>query len=178
MELFRTITGDNGFLQAFYAAIKAAAADPDCVARTFITGVSSVSLDTLTSGSDSSRNVTSWACFNAYAGFTEDELAELISLLVDLEQLGLSGEELIARMKPAYGGYCFSQETLQTVFNPSMCLYYLDEMRVKGRFLPPEDVLDPASDHDGTKLRQLFDIAQTVLLRRSPPPFLPGEAFC
>ncbi len=35
VDLFRTITGDNGFLKAFYAAIKAAAADSDCVARSF-----------------------------------------------------------------------------------------------------------------------------------------------
>ncbi len=141
-------------------------------------GVSSVFLDSLTSGFNISRNVTSRACFNEFAGFTEAELAELIPPLVDLRQLGLSREDVITRMKPVYDGYCFSLETGQTVFNSSMCLYYLDEMRIKGRFLPPEDVMDPASDHDGSKLRQLFDIAQTVLLRRSPPPFLPGEAFC
>ena len=154
IKLFRTITGDNGFLKAFYAAIKAAAANANCIAKTFITGVSSVSLDSLTSGFNISRNVTSRACFNEYAGFTE-----------------------VARMKPVYDGYCFSQEAKQTVFNSSMCLYYLDEMRIKGRFLPPEDYLDPASDHDGSKLQQLFAIAEDGLADEIIGIYLSGDRF-
>lgn len=162
-ELFRTITGNNGFLKAFYASIKAAAADSDCIAKTFITGVSSVSLDSLTSGFNISLNVTSDASFNEYAGFSEDELATLIPQLVDIEQLGVSVEEIIARMKPVYDGYCFSHQAEYTVFNSSMCLYYLDEMRLAGEFLSPEDYMDPASDHDGYKLKQLFEIAEPGL---------------
>ena len=130
IKLFRTITGDNGFLKAFYAAIKAAAANANCIAKTFITGVSSVSLDSL-----------------------------------------------IARMKPVYDGYCFSQEAKQTVFNSSMCLYYLDEMRIKGRFLPPEDYLDPASDHDGSKLQQLLAIAEDGLADEIIGIYLSGDRF-
>lgn len=177
VELFRTITGNNGFLKAFYASIKAAAADSDCIARTFITGVSSVSLDSLTSGFNISRNVTSRACFNEYAGFTEAELAKLVPQLIDLKQLGISADEVVARMKPVYDGYCFSQETKQTVFNSSMCLYYLDEMRIKGRFLPPEDYMDPASDYDGSKLLQLFAIAEDGLADEIIGTYLSGERF-
>ena len=177
IKLFRTITGDNGFLKAFYAAIKAAAANANCIAKTFITGVSSVSLDSLTSGFNISRNVTSRACFNEYAGFTEAELAKLIPQLIDLKQLGISADEVIARMKPVYDGYCFSQEAKQTVFNSSMCLYYLDEMRIKGRFLPPEDYLDPASDHDGSKLQQLLAIAEDGLADEIIGIYLSGDRF-
>ena len=148
-------------LKDFYAAIKDGA--KSVVAKTFITGVSSVSLDSLTSGFNIARNVTSRACFNDYAGFTGEELTELIPKLVDIEQIGVSVEEIIARMKPVYDGYCFSHQAEHTVFNSSMCLYYLDEMRLAGEFLPPEDYLDPASDHDGYKLKQLFEIAEPGL---------------
>ena len=161
LELFKSITGTGGFLKDFYAAIKDGA--KSVVAKTFITGVSSVSLDSLTSGFNIARNVTSRACFNEYAGFTEEELTELIPKLVDIEQIGVSVEEIIARMKPVYDGYCFSHQAEHTVFNSSMCLYYLDEMRLAGEFLPPEDYLDPASDHDGSKLKQLFEIAEPGL---------------
>ena len=177
VELFRSITGKNGFLKAFYAAIKAATADGDCIAKTFITGVSSVSLDSLTSGFNIARNVTSRACFNEYAGFTETELAALIPQLVDTRQIDMSPEEIIAKMKPVYDGYCFSQESEHTVFNSSMCLYYLDEMRVKGHFLPPEDYLDPASDHDGSKLQQLFEIAEPGLADTIINTYLSGNSF-
>ena len=57
LELFKAITGTGGFLKDFYAAIKEGA--ETCIARTFITGVSSVSLDSLTSGFNISLNVTS-----------------------------------------------------------------------------------------------------------------------
>jgi hypothetical protein len=161
LELFKSITGTGGFLKDFYAAIKDGA--KSVVAKTFITGVSSVSLDSLTSGFNIARNVTSRACFNDYAGFTGEELTELIPKLVDIEQIGVSVEEIIARMKPVYDGYCFSHQAEYTVFNSSMCLYYLDEMRLAGEFLSPEDYMDPASDHDGYKLKQLFEIAEPGL---------------
>ena len=114
LELFKSITGTGGFLKDFYAAIKDGA--KSVVAKTFITGVSSVSLDSLTSGFNIARNVTSRACFNDYAGFTGEELTELIPKLVDIEQIGVSVEEIIARMKPVYDGYCFSHQAEHTVF--------------------------------------------------------------
>ena len=177
LALFLSITGDKGFLKAFYAAIKSAASEADCIAKTFITGVSSVSLDSLTSGFNIALNVTSDACFNEYAGFTEAELAKLIPHLVDIKQLGVSAEEIIARMKPVYDGYCFSQEAKHTVFNSSMCLYYLRTVRKKCKFLPPEDYLDPASDHDGSKLQQLFGIAEEGLADEIIDTYLSGDRF-
>ncbi|WP_019001928.1 AAA family ATPase, partial [Succinimonas amylolytica] len=175
LELFRAITGTGGFLKDFYAAIKDGA--KSVVAKTFITGVSSVSLDSLTSGFNIALNVTSDDCFNEYAGFTEDELATLIPQLVDIRQLGVGAEEIIARMKPVYDGYCFSPEAEHTVFNSSMCLYYLRAVQKKHKFLPPEDYLDPASDHDGSKLRQLFDIAEDGITDEIVENYLGNELF-
>ena len=177
VEQFRAITGENGFLQAFYAAVKAAASDADCVARTFITGVSSVSLDSLTSGFNIALNVTSEGCFNEYAGFTEEELIELIPQIVDIRQLGVSAAEIADRMRPVYGGYRFSQEAGRTVFNSSMCLFYLRKVQQKGRLLPPEEHLDPASDHDGSKLRQLFALSEKKVGDQIISKYLNGERF-
>ena len=175
LELFQVITRSVGFIKDFYSAIKDGASS--IVAKTFITGVSSVSLDSLTSGFNISLNVTSEACFNEYAGFTEAELAELIPQLLDLEKIGVSADAIIARMKPVYDGYCFSQEAEHTVFNSSLCLYYLDEMSLAGKFLPPEDYLDPASNHDGLKLQQLFDIAEDGLADEVIRTYLSGNRF-
>ena len=175
LELFQVITRSVGFIKDFYSAIKDGASS--IVAKTFITGVSSVSLESLTSGFNISLNVTSEACFNEYAGFTEAELAELIPQLLDLEKIGVSADEIIARMKPVYDGYCFSQEAEHTVFNSSLCLYYLDEMSLAGKFLPPEDYLDPASNHDGLKLQQLFDIAEDGLADEIIKNYLDSKLF-
>ena len=80
-------------------------------------------------------------------------------------------------MKPVYDGYCFSQEAEHTVFNSSLCLYYLDEMSLAGKFLPPEDYLDPASNHDGLKLQQLFDIAEDGLADEIIKNYLDSKLF-
>lgn len=175
LKLFKAITSTVGFLKDFYAAIKEGT--KSCVAKTFITGVSSVSLDSLTSGFNITLNVTSDQCFNEYAGFTEDELKKLIPELVDVESIGVTVEEMISRMKPIYDGYCFSSETTKTVYNSSMCLYYLSNVRKKETFLPPENYMDPASDHDGSKLKQLFDIAEKGLADNIINSYLTGRSF-
>ncbi|MDY6420472.1 MAG: AAA family ATPase, partial [Succinivibrio dextrinosolvens] len=175
LELFLKITSKDGFLKTFYATIKSLT--NDTIAKTFITGVSSVSLDSLTSGFNIARNVTDKACFNEYAGFTEDELNILIPKLVDVEKLGVTTKEIIERMKPVYDGYCFSAEADKTVYNSSMCLYYLDVVREKGIFLNPENYLDPASDQDGSKLSQLFNLTQKETEEFIIDTYLQGGVF-
>ena len=175
LDLFLKITSKSGILKVFYAAIKAQTGA--AIAKTFITGVSSVSLDSLTSGFNIARNVTSKACFNEYAGFTEDELEILIPKLVDVDKLGVSTKEIIERMKPVYDGYCFSAEAEKTVYNSSMCLYYLTKVRQKESFLNPEDYLDPASDQDGSKLSQLFSLTQKETARFIIDTYLQGGIF-
>ena len=175
LDLFLNITSKNGFLKSFYAAIKAQTSDT--IAKTFITGVSSVSLDSLTSGFNIALNVTSFDCFNEYAGFTEDELEILIPKLIDVEQLGVSAREIISRMKPVYDGYCFSGEADKTVYNSSMCLYYLTKVRQKGVFLNPEEYFDPASDQDGSRLSQLFNLTQRETAEFIIDTYLQGGVF-
>ncbi|WP_164954416.1 AAA family ATPase [Succinivibrio dextrinosolvens] len=175
LELFLKITCKDGFLKTFYATIKSLTTDT--IAKTFITGVSSVSLDSLTSGFNIASNVTDLACFNEYAGFTEDELCILIPKLVDVEKLGVPPKEIISRMKPVYDGYCFSAEADKTVYNSSMCLYYLDVVREKGIFLNPEDYLEPACDQDGYKLEQLFSLADKETVDKIIDRYLQGEPF-
>lgn len=175
LDLFLSITSENGFLKKFYSTIKAKTSES--IAKTFITGVSSVSLDSLTSGFNIALNVTSFECFNEYAGLTEDELNILIPQLVDVERIGVSTPEITARMKPVYDGYCFSRSASKTVYNSSMCLYYLTRVRQEGVFLDPEDYLDPACDHDGSKLEQLFSLADKDTVEKIIENYLQGETF-
>lgn len=175
IELFLSITGKNSFLKKFYASIKNQI--KRSIAKTFITGVSSVSLDSLTSGFNIARNITDNAFFNEYAGFTEDELKTLIPQLVDVEKLGVSTKEIISRMKPVYDGYCFSKQAEQTVYNSSMCLYYLDEIRKQRILLNPEDYLDPACDQDGYKLEQIFSLTDKTIVDEIIDTYLHGDTF-
>ena len=123
-DLFKTITQSDGFLKDFYKCIKTFT--DNVVAKTFITGVSSVSLDSLTSGFNIAKNVTCDPRLNEFAGFTKDELIGLIEKLVDTKALNTTAENIAEIMRQAYNGYAFCPEATHTLFNSSMCLNYID----------------------------------------------------
>lgn len=63
------------------------------------------------------------------------------------------------------------------MFNSSMCLYYLGAVKEEVRFLPPEDYMDPASDNDGKKLKDLFKIAEDGLADEIIDTYLSCDSF-
>lgn len=50
-------------------------------------------------------------------------------------------------------------------------------MQKEQEFLAPEKYLDPASDHDGSKLQQLFNIAEDGLADNIIDTYLSGDSF-
>ena len=153
-KLFKEITNANGFLKAFYKAIKKHT--NTVVAKTFITGVSSVSLDSLTSGFNIAKNVTCDPRLNEFAGFTKDELVGLIEKLVDTKALNTTAENIAEIMRQAYNGYAFCPEATHTLFNSSMCLNYIDYISLKKTIENPERVLDPACAFDKSKVADII----------------------
>ncbi len=158
-ERFRAMTGAEGFLKAFYACIKDAAAS-ELVKRTFITGVTSISLDSMTSGFNLATNITHDADFAGMMGFTDDELRRLIPQIVDLDRYGHSVDEVFERMKVLYDGYRFSSHSDVTVFNSSMCLYYLRALAKTNS--EPEDLLDPSFSVDLSKIDGILSLGNKV----------------
>lgn len=161
VDEFRRITSAKGFLKDFYAKIKEATSGP--VARIFITGVTSISLDSMTSGFSIAKNVTTRSAFASLFGFTAAELRELIPQLIDLNSYGRTLDEVFARMRDWYNGYRFSRESQETVFNASMCLYYLDYIRDENK--EPAEMLDPAFSQDLTKITGILNLGDTGLVR-------------
>ena len=161
-DLFKEITNANGFLKAFYKAIKKHTTK--VIAKTFITGVSSVSLDSLTSGFNIAKNVTCHPKLNEFAGFTKDELIGLIEKLVDTKALNTTAEVLAENMRKAYNGYAFNRKAKNTLFNSSMCLNYLDAIETEGELLNPEDIVDIACAYDTSKIADIFKYSQEYIL--------------
>ena len=161
-KLFNEITSANGFFKAFYNAIKKHTTK--VIAKTFITGVSSVSLDSLTSGFNIAKNVTCDPRLNEFAGFTKDELIGLIEKLVDTKALNTTAEVLAENMRKAYNGYAFNRKAKNTLFNSSMCLNYLDAIETEGELLNPEDIVDTACGYDTSKIADIFKYSQEYIL--------------
>ena len=162
-KLFKEITNANGFLKAFYKAIKKHTTK--VIAKTFITGVSSVSLDSLTSGFNIAENVTCDPNLNEFAGFTKDELIGLIEKLVDTKALNTTAEVLAENMRKAYNGYAFCPEATHTLFNSSMCLNYIDYISLKKTIENPERVLDPACAFDKSKVADIISFTPKNVLK-------------
>ena len=161
-DLFKEITNANGFLKAFYKAIKKHTTK--VIAKTFITGVSSVSLDSLTSGFNIAKNVTCHPKLNEFAGFTKDELIGLIEKLVDTKALNSTADAIAENMRKAYNGYAFNRKAKNTLFNSSMCLNYLDAIETEGELLNPEDIVDIACAYDTSKITDIFKYSQEYIL--------------
>ena len=161
-DLFKEITNANGFLKAFYKAIKKHTTK--VIAKTFITGVSSVSLDSLTSGFNIAKNVTCDPNLNEFVGFTKDELIGLIEKLVDTKALDTTAEAIAENMRKAYNGYAFSQIAQNTLFNSSMCLNYIKYINKYHTLANPEDIVDTACGYDTSKIADIFKYSQEYIL--------------
>ena len=80
-------TRSGGILKTFYSKIKDFAAK-STIARIFITGVTTIQLDSMVSGLSIAKNFTANAQFTTMFGFTETELRNGIPQLVDLKRYG------------------------------------------------------------------------------------------
>ena len=172
---FQSITSAQGFLKDFYTCLKSATSK--AVARVFITGVTSISLDSMTSGFNIASNLTIDPAFASYVGFTEAELRQFIPQVVDASRCGMTIDEIVHRMQEWYNGYRFSPFSHDTVFNSSLCLYYLNSLQRTGR--EPLSLLDSNLGQNLEKIEGILRLGdpdfvrQTVeqALRREPIPF-------
>ncbi len=157
-----TPTSPGGTLNPFYARLKQIATK-GTIGRIFITGVTTIQLDSMTSGFSLAKNFTTNARFTTMFGFTERELRNLISQLVDLKQYGKSLDEVLIRMKEWYNGYCFNPDMQETVFNSSMCLNYLSSIAETGR--EPRSMLDPSVANSLDKIEAVLSLGDSEFVR-------------
>lgn len=151
INLFNEITGKDGFVRSFYEVFKTYSGT--VIGRIFITGVTPITLDSLTSGFNTAKNLTKHEVLNEMMGFTEEEVYSV------LETLCISKEHL-AVLKVNYNGYLFSEDSKIKVYNSNMALYYLDSMILYG--YPPKNLTDPNIISDYTKITSMFDLYKDI----------------
>ncbi len=154
LELFTAIVGKGGFVRAFYEVIKTATME-GMVDRLFITGVTSITLDSMTSGFNIGKNLSFNKECNQALGFTEQETEEMIQPLI--EDCGLDQQEMMQTLANWYNGYRFSSRAKEKVFNPDMVLYFLDSFD-RDECLWPDKMLDDNIASDYGKIMRFFGI--------------------
>ena len=152
-EAYYSLTRNEGFFRAFFANLKVGT-NTGAVERMFVTGVSPVALDDLTSGFNIGWNLSQHGEFNNMLGFTEDEVRGVLERYQAAGALLERPPDALAAMREWYNGYRFGPDAQDDVYNPNMVLYYL-AASVPNR-APPRDLIDDNVRVDYGKLRHLL----------------------
>ena len=155
LDTYRKETHGEGYLRTFFDTIKAGT--DSTIARVFVTGVSPVTLDDLTSGFNIGSNYTLSAQFNEMTGFTEQEVRDMLTYYSTQFEYNHTIDELIAIMKPWYDNYCFASKKFGkvTMYNSNMVLYFIDNY-VNNDCEVPDSMIDDNIRTDYNKLRMLI----------------------
>lgn len=123
---YRNQTHGEGYLRQFFNTIKGTAGNS--LGRVFVTGVTPVTMDNLTSGFNIGTNYSLSSDFNEMTGFTEEEVREMLDYYGSVLPFNHTTDELIKVMKPWYDNYCFAEERYgeTTMYNSMMVLYFVD----------------------------------------------------
>ena len=157
-EAYHKATHGDSFYRHFFAVIKAATGGSDkALKRMFITGVSPISMDDVTSGFNIGTNISQDARFNGLVGFSETELREMLTYYQSEGKLKDDIETVLQWMKPWYDNYCFAEETLgESMYNSDMALYFMNTYIPTGR--RPKLMVDTNIKTDYNKIRHLVRI--------------------
>ena len=153
--VYHAITHAEGFYRDIFKKFKGS------FERIFITGVSPVTLDDVTSGYNIGWHISTKEEFNQMLGFSTEEVREMFRYYQEVGQIPADRdiEAIIDEMKPWYDNYCFSEEALETqsrVFNCDMVLYYL--RNYIGRGEGPKEMIDPNTKTDYNKMKKLLQL--------------------
>ena len=154
-EHFSDIISRNGFVRKFYEAIKAATGD-GIVDRLFVTGVTPITLDSLTSGFNIAQNCSTWEEYNEMMGFTEDNVAQLLNPIC--LECQMEKKQVLDDLRRWYNGYLFHSEREERVYNPDMVLYFATQLTPRRKCKYPEKLIDINIASDYGKIRRLFQL--------------------
>ena len=155
LDDYKSETHGTGYLRLFFDTVKGGT--DSSIKRCFVTGVSPVTMDDLTSGFNIGTNYSLSAEFNEMVGFTEDEVRDMLYYYATQHPFNHTTDELIELMKPWYDNYCFSQDSYgdTTMYNSNMVLYFVDNY-IRSKCRPPRYMVEDNIRVDYKKLRMLI----------------------
>ncbi|MFN8443540.1 MAG: AAA family ATPase [Caldilineaceae bacterium] len=156
-QAYQSLTHGEGFFRFFFNLLKGGTGGQmSGLTRLFITGVSPITMDDVTSGFNIGTNISLDARFNEMIGFTEAEVRTILTYYHENGVLLLDVEPTLALMKEWYNNYCFSTRATTRLFNSDMVLYFLERVREVAEL--PERMIDENVRIDYTKLRHLITV--------------------
>jgi hypothetical protein len=151
-KFFKDAVTGNGFVRKFYEVLKTGTWN-SVVHRLFITGVSPITIDSMTSGFNISTNLSLDVNFHLMMGFEEKEVKGI------LQKIGTKRKDLatvLSDLQVWYDGYSFNHKAKTHVYNPDMVLYFAQHYQTYKSY--PDNLLDNNIASDYGKIRNIFRI--------------------
>jgi hypothetical protein len=151
-DYFSGIITKNGFVRKFYEVMKVGTSS-GLVERILMTGVSPITVDSLTSGFNIAKNISLSTTFHQMTGFDEKEVE---GILTGVEMPVADVPSTLNDMRLWYNGYLFNADVVKKVYNPNMVLYFAEEYAEQRKY--PGEMLDINIVSDYSKIQKLFNI--------------------
>ena len=145
----------GGFFKQFFTNLKTATSDTDAsVARLFITGVSPVTMDDVTSGFNIGKNISLRPAFADLTGFRHDDVRAIADYYAP--RCGFDADKAYKAALTWYDNYRFGGADAPAIANTTLVLSLFENLWQTGRF--PDDMIDVNMRTDYAKLRHLVTV--------------------
>ena len=145
VDEYKQLIWANGVVRDFYETLKDNSRT--IIEKIFITGITPIMLDDVTSGFNISNNISLDVQYNEILGFTEEEVSKLI------DACGIDRTKIPIDIKFLYNGYLFHRNAENKLYNSALMLYLLNQIRItQGKI---EDIVDDNLKTDYGRIRPL-----------------------
>ncbi len=125
-EAYERLTHGDSFFRHFFNVIKTGTTSNNAaLSRLFITGVSPLTMNDVTSGFNIGTNISFDANFNEMVGFTTEEVSQILHYYYSEKALLQSPDELLPIMSKWYNNYRFSPKGVSRMFNSDMVWFFV-----------------------------------------------------
>ena len=159
MDDFLNIVGKGGFVRSFYEVLKSAT-QTGTLQKMFITGVTPITLDSLSSGFNIASNISHDKPFNALAGFTQNEVTYALENSIFQKCPDIDQDELLEKIKTWYNGYLFNLEAKERIYNATLVNYFISKYNYDKCAMPIK-MLDVNVASDYRAIMKLFNIGES-----------------
>jgi hypothetical protein len=145
----------GGFFKQFFANLKTATSDTDApVSRLFVTGVSPVTMDDVTSGFNIGTNISLMPQFADFTGFRHDDLRAISDYYG--AQCGFDADRAYNAALTWYDNYRFGSADAPPLANTTIVLSFFNYLWQTSQF--PDDMVDENLRTDYAKIRHLITV--------------------
>ena len=160
VEAYNALCHGEGFFKQFFNELKLATTGSDApVTRLFITGVTPVTLDDVTSGFNIAANLSLDPDFADFLGFTHDDLRVMLAHYRETAGFAFDEEQVFRTLVAWYDHYRFAADAPE-VCNTTLVLSYMQYFLRIHR--APEQLVDKNLRTDYAKIRYLVTVNRRI----------------